>query len=239
MTPAEHEARRILAENRRRESQTDDSLYSAAHPAEFQARQERARVAVRDLVRAGAFPRPGDPVLEIGYGRLGWLAELLGWGLRAADVHGLELDPKRAAIAAEALPGADLRVGDGSALPWPDASFRLVILSTVLTSILDSQVRRDIAGEAARVTAPAGSILWYDFRWNNPRNPHVRGIDEKELRHLFPGFGISVRRLTLAPPIARSVAPRSWWLAETLGRLPPLRSHLLAILRRPPEAETR
>ena len=36
---------------------------------------------------------------------------------------------------------------------------------------------------------------------DNPRNPNVRGIRADEIRALFPRCDISLRRVTLAPPI--------------------------------------
>ena len=79
-------------------------------------------------------------------------------------------------------------------------------------------------------SGPGGALLWYDFRVNNPRNPNVRGVGRKELRSLFPDLAGEVRSATLAPPIARLVAPRSNWLATTLEGFPFLRTHLLAVL---------
>lgn len=231
-SPAEAERRRILAEHRRRERQIDPARYGVTDAAELLARQERNRLAIHLLGAADAFPSAGAAVLEIGCGRLGWLADLVGWGLRAQDLHGVDLDPERIRAARDALPGADLREADASSLPWPDRSFALVILSTVLTSVLDPATRSSIAAEATRVLAPSGVLLWYDFRWNNPANSNVRGIGRRELRTLFSALQGPVRSLTLAPPLARSIAPLSWWLAETLARLPPLRSHLLAVLSR-------
>ena len=182
------------------------------------------------LTKAGAFPRPGDACLEIGFGSLGWLAEMLSWGLRQSDVHGLELDPARAAKAREAFPAADLRVGDATHLPWPDGSFRLVIASTVFSSILDPGVRSLVAAEVTRVLAPGGALLWYDLRLNNPANPNVRKVDRSELRSLFPRLLGSIRSVTLAPPLARRFAPMSWILAQMLEAIPILRSHLMAVL---------
>ena len=166
----------------------------------------------------------------MGYGSLGWLGDLITWGVAERRLCGIELDDERAQRARVSLPVADLRVGDAGQLPWPDATFGLVILSTVLTSILDSEARRAVAREATRVLRSGGALLWYDFRFDNPLNPNVRGIGRRELRTLFPGLSGELRSLTLAPPLARLVAPRSFPAAVLLGCLPFLRTHLLAVL---------
>ena len=115
-------------------------------------------------------------------------------------------------------------------MPWQDGFFRLIIVSTVFTSILDDGVRRLLAREIVRVLAPGGALLWYDFAYNNPKNPNVRGIKPKEVRELFPELHGPMKRVTLAPPIARAVAPRSFLLATLLEAIPFLRTHVLAVL---------
>jgi ubiquinone/menaquinone biosynthesis C-methylase UbiE len=179
---------------------------------------------------AGVFPEVGDQCLEIGFGTLGWLGTLMSWGLRETDLHGIELDAARATKAHEALPTADLRIGDATKLPWEVGSFHLVVASTVFTSVLDVRVRGLIADEIMRVLAPGGALLWYDFAANNPRNPNVRKVNRKELRELFPRLSGEVKSITLAPPLARFVAPKSWVLATMLEGIPFLRTHLIAVL---------
>ena len=224
------ERQRILAEYRRREREVDHRVYAPWNPSAIYTRAVRTRAAALELARRGVFPRRGDACLEIGYGSLGWLAELLAWGLREQDLSGIELDAERASIARESFPSADLRTGDASHLPWPDGRFRLVVASTLFSSILDPGFRRRVAAEAARVLAPGGALLWYDLRVNNPRNPNVRRIDRNELTALFPGFAGSIRTVTLAPPLARVLIPRGEWLARFLEAIPWTRSHLLAVL---------
>ena len=163
---AEHE--RILAEYRRREREVEGDLYAPWQAATSFMRAGRTRLAARMLKAAGAFPVPGSACLEIGYGSLGWLGEMVAWGVREQDLHGIELDAARARRAAEILPSADLRVGDATRMPWADGTFRLVIASTVFTSILDAGVRRAVALEVERVLAPGGALLWYDMAVNNP-----------------------------------------------------------------------
>jgi len=225
----ERERQRVLEVYARRDAATGD-LYAPWRADEFFMRTGRRRVAVRLLSEAGVFPRAGDPCLEVGFGSLGWLGELISWGVREPDLHGIDLDPRRVRRGREILPGADLQLGDASRMPWADGTFRLVIASTVFTSILDPSVRGGVAREIVRVLAPGGAFLFYDFAVNNPKNPDVRGIRRKELERLFPDLSGRVRRVTLAPPLARLIAPRSWLAATLLEALPPLRTHLLAVM---------
>jgi ubiquinone/menaquinone biosynthesis C-methylase UbiE len=220
----------VLTENERRAREVPKGRYSPWEPSVLFARAGKIRTAARMLRDVGLFPKAGGPCLEIGFGSLGWLGELLCWGVPQRDLHGVELDAARVARALELMPGADLRVGDGTRLPWENGKFRLVVISTVLTSVLDPQIRRQLAEEADRVLAPGGALLWYDFAVNNPRNPNVRRVSRAELHQLFPTLAGEVRAVTLAPPLARLIAPQSWLLATALETLPILRTHLLAVL---------
>ena len=229
MSP-EDERQRILDEYARRRDEVDRDLYAPWNIAQQMAIDERRQTAARLLRQAGAFPRPGLPCLEIGFGQLGWLADLLGWGLRTTDLHGMELDEGRVETARLAFPGADLRHGDAAELPWEDRTFQLIITSTVFTSILDPTMRQRLAREIVRTLRPGGAFLFYDFRIDNPKNPNVRRVGRAELRRLFGDLDGPIRSVTLAPPIARRVAPWSPSLAMALSAVPFLRTHLLAVL---------
>jgi ubiquinone/menaquinone biosynthesis C-methylase UbiE len=205
-------------------------LYAPWLPESLLGKAGRERAAAILLHRAGVFPKAGDPCLEVGFGWLGWLGTVLSWGVRERDLHGIDLDPIQVNRGREVLSLADLRVGDASNLPWESNRFRLVIASTLFTSLLDQNVRRLAADEITRVLAGGGALLWYDFTVNSPRNPAVRKVNRRELRQLFPRLTGEIRSVTLAPPLARLVAPRSWALATLMEAIPLLRTHLLAVL---------
>jgi ubiquinone/menaquinone biosynthesis C-methylase UbiE len=224
------ECERILAEYERRSQEFEEDLYAVWHPAQSFIRAGRERTALRLLNGAGIFPQTGDRCLEVGFGKLGWLGTLISWGLREEDLSGIELDERRAGVARQVLPAADLRVGDATALPWEDGTFKLVVASTVFTSILQVEMRQRVAEEIIRVLAPGGALLWYDFAYNNPTNPNVWKVGRREIRQLFKELQGRIVRVTLAPPLTRFVAPRSWTLATILEALPMLRTHLLAVL---------
>ena len=217
-----------------RKSQTSGEVgqvqYAPWLPVSLLVGCSRLRAAAVMLHRAGVFPKAGDLCLEVGFGWLGWLGTLLNWGVRERDLHGIDVDPVQVNRGREILPLADLRVGDASHLPWESNRFRLVIASTLFTSLLDQNVRRLAADEITRVLAGGGALLWYDFAVNNPRNPAVRKVSRRELRQLFPRLTGEIRSVTLAPPLARLVAPRSWALATLVEAIPLLRTHLLAVL---------
>ena len=227
------ENRRIAAEYDRRSREIDPDLYAPWQPAEMLMSAGRKRAAAGLLRKAGVFPRRGEPVLEVGCGALGWLGDLITWGLSQENIHGIDLDLCRVSRAREALPVADIRAGDATALPWQAGRFRLVIASTVFSSILNSEVRAVLAKEIARVLAPGGTVLWYDFVYNNPANPNVRKVAKSELKALFPGFEMTSKSVTLAPPLARIVTPISWALATMLEAVPMLRTHLVAVMVKP------
>jgi len=130
-------------------------------------------------------------------------------------------------------PDLDIRLGDATRLPHPDASVDAVCLFTVLSSILDPDLQTAVAAEVRRVLRPGGHVVWYDLRRDNPRNPQVRGIGASRLRGLFPGFDSDLRSLTLVPPLARRLGPATRPLYPLLARLPWLRTHLLGILTQP------
>jgi hypothetical protein len=71
-------------------------------------------------------------------------------------------------------------------------------------------------------------VLWYDFAVDNPRNRDVRGVPVRCVRALFPEASLAVRRLTLAPPLARALAHLHPGLITPLAVcLPFLKTHRL------------
>jgi SAM-dependent methyltransferase len=227
------ERERIQAEYQRRAKEIKPDRYSPWQPAEIFWRNGRKALAAAMLNEAFVFPRTGDACLEVGCGTGGWFADLISWGVREPDLHGIDVDTFRINRAKEILPAADLRVGDAAALPWAKDTFCVVISSTLFTSVLDLNVRRLIADEIVRVLAPGGALLWYDFAFNNPKNPHVRGISRSEIRKLFPQLRGEIKSISLAPPLARLIVPRSRTIATLLEAIPFLRTHLLAVLIKP------
>jgi hypothetical protein len=122
--------------------------------------------------------------------------------------------------------------GNAASLQFPDEMFDLVLQSTVFTSVLDHRMKTQMAAEMCRVLRPNGLILWYDYHMNNPRNPDVKGVKLQEIKSLFPNCEIRMKRITLAPPITRAIAPYSWLLCYVLNKVPWLCSHYIGAIRK-------
>ncbi|MCI0664586.1 MAG: class I SAM-dependent methyltransferase, partial [Acidobacteria bacterium] len=192
--------------------------------------QQRQREILSLLHREGYFPLTSKRILEIGCASGGVLREFLSYGATPYLLHGAELEPCRIANAKAVTPHLPLISADGRSLPYPDSCFDMVMQFTVFSSILNEDIKRAIADEMRRVLRPGGLILWYDF-WLNPINPEARGISLAEIRRLFPGCRISFRRLSLAAPLARRLAPYSWLACYLLDRLRIFNTHYLAVIR--------
>lgn len=172
-------------------------------------------------------------LLEVGCGTGFWLREFIKWGIRPTNVVGVDLLPDRIATAAELCPqGVQLVCGGATTLDFPDGTFDLVLQSTVFTSIIDGRIKQRIADEMLRVLKPDGLVLWYDYHVNNPWNSDVRGVPRQEIKKLFHGCRIDLRRITLVPPLTRLVAPRSWLACWLLNTIPLLRTHYLGVIRK-------
>lgn len=227
----EAEIDRIRKEYGRRAKEIPADYYSLEKPANRFMYMQRLRAARQLLEQKGLFPLKNKKILEIGCGAGGWLPDFEKWGAEQSGLSGIELDENRIHEAKKRLPSADLRAGEASALPWAGQSFDLVLQSTVFSSILLKELKQKIAGEMLRVLKPGAVIVWYDFFWNNPRNPHVRGIKEEEIKKLFPECEIISRKTTLAPPLTRVFAPWSFPFCRFLESMKFLNTHYLACIR--------
>lgn len=220
---------RIREAYARRSEAGADERYSLEEPANRYLFERRARDVQSLLQRHCLTPLAARDIVDIGCGNGAVLREFASWGAEPARCSGIDLLPERVEAARAADPKMRIACGDASTLPWPDASFDIALQFTLLSSVLDAEMRRRIAGETMRVLRPDGAVIVYDFTWN-PRNLDVRGVHAGDLRELYPGCDVDVRRVTLAPPITRMLARFSPRLCGWLELVPLLRSHVLACI---------
>jgi ubiquinone/menaquinone biosynthesis C-methylase UbiE len=204
--------------------------YALSNPAHLYTIQSRQRATLRRLRAEGLWPLAGQDILEVGCGTGYVLLELMSYGAEPARLHGVDLLAERAVAARQRLPHVAIACADGGRLPYPDASFDLLLQFTVFSSILDKALCYTVAKEMRRVLRPDGLILWYEF-WLNPVNKHTRGIRPREVRELFPNCQCSFERITLAPPLTRRIVPHSWTGAHVLETMGIFNTHYLAAIR--------
>ena len=190
---------------------------------------ERERALRRWLKESGVDPAAAR-VIEVGCGTGGNLEMLLRLGFQASHLTGVELMEDRLAEARRRLP-AKVELIAGDALDVSGA-FDVVLLFTVFTSLLDADYRARLASRVWRAVKPGGGVLWYDFCFDNPRNPDVAGIPVKAVCALFPEGAMRSRRITLAPPLARAVVRVHPSLYRALNAIPLLRTHVLCWIRK-------
>jgi 2-polyprenyl-3-methyl-5-hydroxy-6-metoxy-1,4-benzoquinol methylase len=136
-------------------------------------------------------PAPGMRVLDIGCGRG---EVLLACAARGAEVAGIDYAPAAVEISLDtlaAVPGADVRQGDVTRLPWADASFDAVLSGDVIEHLVAADADAMLR-EARRVLRPGGRLvlhtapnrLFLDVTWPIARWPLIAA-----------GHGETVRRL--------------------------------------------
>ena len=212
----------------------DDDRYSFLRPEVCLGVQERQRVMLQLLRQQGVTDLAQLRLLEVGCGTGGNLLEFLRMGCIPQHLTGIELLPDRYAQARHVLPAA-VRLHEGDALLADErhASQDVLLVSTVFSSLLDQDFQRRLAATMWQWLRPGGAVIWYDFTYNNPRNPDVRGVPMRRVQALFPQGRITSRRVTLAPPLARALVRVHPGLYGLFNSVPWLRTHLLCWIEKP------
>ena len=229
---SEHDETRAVVERYARRSGAD--RYSLLRPEVWQMVHERQRALLQMLAAHGIVDLSVLRLAEVGCGSGGNLLELLRLGFVPQHLTGIELLPERFAQAQQVLPAATtLLQGDATLAAIEPASQDFVLQSTVFSSLLDDAFQQRMADTMWAWLKPGGAVLWYDFTYDNPRNPDVRGVPLDRVRALFPHGRVAHHRVTLAPPLARVLCRWHPALYGVFNTLPLLRTHVLAWITKP------
>ena len=220
------EVNAIVSRYAARDARVDAQRYSWLNPDIRLAAFENDHALLQLFTTAGIRDLSQLTLLEVGCGGGGNLLRFLRWGFDPAHLVGNELLPASLETARRRLPReVELIGGDASELRC--GQFDIVYQSTVFSSILDDGFQRKLARRMWDMTRPGGAVLWYDFCYDNPNNPNVRGVSVRRIRALFPESEPVVRRVTLAPPVSRLATRIAPGLYSILNALPFLRTHAL------------
>lgn len=226
------EIERIKAVYERRKKEVPFLRYTLFNQANLFMVQRREEELLKAFVKHGVTDLKVKRILDVGCGEGGELRNFIRYGAQPENLAAIDLLRDRIETAKRISPNIDFRCGDASHLTFEGESFDIVIQFTVFTSVLDISMKQSIASEMLRVLKPDGFILWYDYHMDNPGNPHVRGVKKREIFELFPGCEIYLKCITLAPPLARAIAPYSTILCEILEKIPLLCTHYLGIFKK-------
>lgn len=215
-----------------RDTNIPANIYSYFNKGNLFIIQGRDKSVLEMLNKYGYNQLENTRILDIGCGGARELRNFIQYGADPANLYGIDLIPERVEVAKKLSPNLNITEGSATELPFEDNSFDIVSQFTVFTSILNEEIRKKAATEMLRVLKPNGIILWYDFRYLNPRNKHAKQIKADEIRALFPDCNYDIRSITLAPPIARRLAPISWLLCYILEKIPFMRSHYIAVIQK-------
>lgn len=173
-------------------------------------------------------------IVDVGCGSGGFLRQLISWGARPDNLIGTEYQEDRLAHAmAATASGVRWHLGDLDI--FEDASLDLAVANTVFSSILDEQMRHQLAAEMWRVVKPGAWCMVFDFRYNNPANPNVRRVSRPQVRQYWPSaVDHHYQTLMLAPPIARRLSRAPRLVSDLITTfVPPLRTHFIYMARKP------
>ena len=226
----EEESQHIVARYNRRQAQRIERRTLPASSV-----REKDRVFKRWLSASSIAAPQTLRLLEIGCGSGAQLQRMLRLGFNPENVYGCDLLVERLDQARQQLPRqVTLLHANALEIQLPESSFDVVFQSTVFSSILNNEFKSALANRMWELVRPGGGVLWYDFIYNNPRNPDVRGVRVKEVLRLFPhSSNPLIWRLTLLPPLARLVDAISPLLYDIFSLLPFLRSHILVWIPKP------
>lgn len=155
-------------------------------------------------------PLDGE-VLEIGPGygvTTRWLAQ------RTDRLTAIEIDPALVAdLRAEFAGRVDVRHGDGTAMPFADASFDAVLCFTMLHHVPSAQQQDRLFAEASRVLRPGGMFAGSDSRLSlRFRVLHIRDtmvvVDPDTLPDRLRVAGLTDPRIELSSRSLRFTATR-------------------------------
>lgn len=217
---------------RRDSDRTLGARYHPLAPGNLFLTQGLERVILLELRRAGVLDLAKLRILEVGCGNGLRLRDFVNWGADPTRLVGVDITPERIAQARRLSPNITFVCANADRLEFSNGSFDLVFQFSTFTSLLDYAMKRRVAEEMLRVLANDGCILWYDFRVRGREREHSAPIGRREIRELFAEGTVRLRSMTLAPPLARRLAPYWWTGCLLLEKIPLLRTHWFGVIRK-------
>jgi ubiquinone/menaquinone biosynthesis C-methylase UbiE len=222
-----------IRERYKRRKLLPEDRYSILNPATYLIEQEKERALIQWIIKNKINPIENKKLLEIGCGNGFNILRFIRLGFEPSNIYANELIEERIEEAKKILPPQiNFISGNAMDINLPEKSIDIVFQSMVFSSILDNDFKENLAKKMWNLVKPGGGVLWYDFTFNNPANPDVKGVKLKEIKKLFNNEKFYVRRITLAPPLARVVTKIHPGLYNLFNAVYVLRTHLMIWIRK-------
>ena len=208
------------------------SLYTYFNVNNLYMIHSRERKLMRLLSGCGLEDLSRKKILDVGCGTGGMLRNFVQYGAKPGNLYGIDLLSDRIKKAREISSNLHLAKGDATGLPYKSNYFDIITQYTVLTSIIDKDVKQKIADEMLRVLRKNGIIIWYDMRVSNPFDKNIKAIGKNEIRKMFSACECSFYSVTLNPIISRRLSRISILLCQMIENLKLLNSHYFVIIKK-------
>lgn len=226
------EAEEIIERYHRRQSKDASALYNCLKPCNVVAFTEKYKKLCNILLQNFGLTFSTKNYLEIGCGTGSNLIQLLQLGVPPTNLTGNDIFEPSLKKAQETLPTKiQLQLGNFLDITYQENTYDCIILSTVLSSILDLKFQKEVIEKAYKLLTKNGIILLYDFIFNNPWNPDVKGINLKYIKSICPWSAYNFSKVTLCPPLARKLCHFPYFL-KLLTSIKLMNTHIIGFLRK-------
>jgi hypothetical protein len=210
----------------KRKSVLPGSKHKTSFHFDYFMQSEREMIYLK-IIKSIFAGRDDIKLIEIGAGMGTNIYFFLKHGIKSQNIYANELLDDRLKVLHENLPFIQIIPGDASKLEYQN-EFDIVFQSTVFTSILNIDLKTEIAERMWKMKKENGIVLWYDFIYDNPNNKDVKGISKKEILQLFPNAqNVTFYPVTLAPFIGRRTGK---FYHHINMFFPLLRTHIIALI---------
>lgn len=200
------------------------------NPGNIKIESERATAILQLFKKNDFLPLHNLKILDIGCGVGKNLANFLNWGANPNNLFGVDLLQDRIDLAKKNLREINFFHMNAEELEFKDEYFDLIIVFTVYSSILEKQMLLNVTSQINRVLKKNGAVLWYDFRYDNPRNSNVRGVSLKQIKNYFVNYEYNIQSISVYPPLVRKLGSINYLIYPLINRIYFLRTHYLGLL---------